>query len=94
MLRTIRKIALRGCLAVAALAALIYTADDLWARYQGRPVEQVQVGRLYAAVNQFNQVEYSVGTPVMVTCVDALLPHFGHPACWYLRRHNIQQIGP
>ncbi len=94
MLRTIRKIALRGCLAVAGLAALIYAADDLWARYQGRPVEQVQVGRLYAAVNQFNQVEYSVGTPVMVTCVDALLPHFGHAACWYLRRHNIQQIGP
>jgi hypothetical protein len=93
-MRTIRKIALRGCLAVAGLAALIYAADDLWARYRGRPVEQVQVGRLYAAVNQFNQVEYSVGTPVMMTCLDALLPHFGYPACWYLRRHNIQQIGP
>jgi len=26
--------------------------------------------------------------------LDALLPHFGYAACWYLRRHNIPQIGP
>jgi len=83
-----------GGLALVSLAALLYLGDDLWARYRGRPVEQMIVGRLYAEVNHFNELEYSVGTPVMETCVDALLPHFGHTPCWYLRRHDIRQIGP
>ena len=93
-MRSIRKIALWGCLALARLTVLIYVADDLWARFRGRPVEQIKVGRLYAAVNHFNQVEYSVGTPVMETCLDALMPHFGYTPCWYLRQHPIQQVGP
>lgn len=83
-----------GGLVLVSLAAFIYLGDDLWARYRGRPVEQMKVGRLYAAVNHFNEVEYSVGTPVMETCVDALMPHFGYTPCWYLRRHDIRQIGP
>ena len=94
MLRKIRKIVLAGGLALLSLAALLYVADDLWARYRGRPVEQMKIGRLYAAINHFNELEYSVGTPVMETCVDALLPHFGYTPCWYLRRHDIRQIGP
>jgi hypothetical protein len=93
-MRTIRKIALWGCLALLGLTAFIYVADDLWARFRGRPTEQIKVGRLYAAVNHWNEVEYSVGTPIMETCVDALLPHFGYTPCWYLQRHTIQQIGP
>ena len=83
-----------GSLALLGLAALIYLGDDLWARYRGRPVEQMKIGRLYAEVNHFNELEYSVGTPVMETCVDALMPHFGYTPCWYLRRHDIRQIGP
>jgi hypothetical protein len=94
LLRKIRKIAVVGGLALVCLSALIYLGDELWARYRGRPVEQMKIGRLYAAVNHFNELEYSVGTPVMETCVDALLPHFGYTPCWYLRRHDIRQIGP
>ena len=93
-MRTILRIAQRGSLALLILTASIYVADDLWARLRGRPVQQIKVGRYYAAVNHWNEVEYSVGTPVMETCVDALMPHFGHTPCWYLRRHTIQQIGP
>lgn len=93
-MRTIGKIALWGCLGLAALAASMYAADDLWARFRGRPVERIRIGRLYIAVNHWNQVEYSVGTPVMETCVDALMPHFGHTPCWYLRRHTIEQVRP
>jgi hypothetical protein len=93
-MRTLRKIALRTCLSLVSLAALIYLADDLWAGYRGWPVEQIKVGRLFAEVNHYNEVEYSVGTPVMETCIDALMPHFGHTPCWYLRRHKIRQIGP
>ncbi len=93
-MRTVRKIALWGCFALASLTGLIYLGDDLYARSQGRPVEQIKVGRIYAAVNHYNQVEYSVGPSAMVTCVEALMPHFGFTPCWYLRRHKLQQIGP
>jgi hypothetical protein len=93
-MRTIRKFTLWGCLVVVGLTALLYGVDALWVRHRGRPVEQIKIGRLYAAVNHFNQVEFSVGSPVMQTCVDALMPHFGYTPCWYLRRHTIQQIGP
>jgi hypothetical protein len=93
-MRTFGRIGLWGCVAVVGLAGLTYLADDLWARFRGRPVEQIKVGRVYAAVNHYNQVEYSIGTPAMVTCIKALMPHFGDTPCWYLRRHTIQQIGP
>jgi hypothetical protein len=93
-MRTIRKIAALGCLALGTLTGVIYLADDLWARFRGRPVEQIKVGRVYAVVNHFNEIEYSIGAPAMETCVEALMPHFGHTPCWYLRRHTIQQIGP
>ncbi len=93
-MRTIRRIAVWGCLALVILTGLIYLADDLYARSRGRPVEQIRVGRVYAAVNHYNQVEYSIGTPVIQTCVESLMPHFGYVPCWYLQRHTIQQIGP
>jgi len=83
-----------GCLALVSLTGLIYLADDLYSRFRGRPVEHINVGRVYAAVNHYNQVEYSIGTPVIQTCVESLMPHFGYAPCWYLQRHTIQQIGP
>lgn len=93
-MRTVLRVARQLCLALLSMAVLIYVGDDLWARFRGQPVEHIRVGRYYAAVNHWNEVEYSVGTPVVETCVDALMPHFGHTPCWYLRRHTIQQVGP
>jgi hypothetical protein len=93
-MRTIGRIALRGCLALVSLAIVTYAADDLWARSRGRPTEQIKVDRVYAAVNHFNQVEYSIGTPIMETCIEALMPHFGYTPCWYLTRHTLREIGP
>ena len=92
-MRLLRKFALWGCLAVTVFAAVVYAGDDLWSRFRGRPIEQMRVDRIYAAMNHWKEVEYSVGTPIMETCVDALMPHFGHVPCWYLRRHTLQQVG-
>ena len=82
-MRIVRKLALWGCIVLVSLAALAYAADNLWARHRGRPVERIKVGMLYAAVNHWNEVEYSVGAPVVETCVEALMPHFGYTPCWY-----------
>jgi len=92
-MRTIRKILLWTCLGLVGIAAFVYASDDLWARYRGKPTEQMKVGLYYAAMNRWNEVEYSVGPPVTQTCVDAMLPHFGFVPCWYLRKHTIQQVG-
>jgi len=90
--RTVSKILLWGCLAFVVLTVLSYGVDDLWARVRGRPLEQMKVDRVYLAMNHWNQVEYSLGTPIMQTCVDALMPHFGYVPCWYLRRNTLQQV--
>jgi hypothetical protein len=92
-MRTVRKLLLWGCLALAGVTLFAYALDDLWARFRGRPVEQMKVDRVYRAMNHWNQVEYSLGTPIMQTCVDALMPHFGYLPCWYLRRHTLQYVG-
>jgi hypothetical protein len=93
-MRTIRRIALWGCLVLVSLAVLTYVADDSWARFRRRPTEQIKVDRIYAAMNHFNHIEYSIGRPIMETCVEALMPHFGYTPCWYLSRHTIREIGP
>jgi hypothetical protein len=85
---------LRGCMALAIVAGLCYTGDDLWARYKAQPTQQMKVDRIYAAMTHWNYVEYSVGAPLMETCLDALMRHFGYTPCWYLRRHTIREISP
>ncbi|HLJ48553.1 MAG TPA: hypothetical protein VKU01_21205 [Bryobacteraceae bacterium] len=91
-MRTFRRALLRVLLVLTGVAAFAYAADDAWARYRGRPVEQMKVDRVYLAMNRWNEVEYSLGTPVTQTCIDALMPHFGYAPCWYLRKHTLQQI--
>jgi hypothetical protein len=93
-MRSFLRAVLRACVALAVFAALLYAADDFWALHQGRPTEKVKVDRIYADLTHWNYVEYSVGTPVVETCLDALMPHFGYTPCWYLRRHTMRQIGP
>lgn len=83
----------RALLVVAAASVLTYAADDLRARFRGKPTEKVKVYLIYLTMNRWNEVEYSRGNPVMETCVDALMPHFGHLPCWYLRKHDMRQIG-
>lgn len=93
-MREIRKVTLQGFLVLAILAAFTYAADDLSARFRGKPTQQMKIDPVYAEINHFNEVEYSAGTAYMATCVDALLPHFGYSPCWYLRKHTLQTIGP
>jgi hypothetical protein len=56
-------------------------------------MEEIEVGRLYATMNHWNQIEYSVGTPIM----ERASTHSCRISVTYragiLRRHTIQQIG-
>ena len=93
MLRKAWKIVWQGCLAALAFAVVIYGVEDVYARLRGRPTEQVKVDQYYTEVNHYNELEYSAGSAVMETCVDALMPHFGYKPCWYLRGHTLEHLG-
>lgn len=91
-MRASAKILLKAGAVLLGVALFAYLADDIWSRMRGRPVEQMKVDRYYSMLDRWNQIEYSPGTPINQTCVDALMPHLGYVPCWYLRRHTLQQV--
>jgi hypothetical protein len=92
-MRTLKKVLVFALLTAAAGAGIAYGLDDIWARYRGKPVSAIKIDRYYADRNKWNEVEYSVGTPEIETCIQSLFPHFGLNPCWYLMRHTTQQVG-
>ena len=85
-MRTVRKILLPDILCWP-VSPLFYAADGLLAWWA---VEQMKVDRVYLARKRWNPVECSLGTPIMQTCIDALMTHFSY-SCRYLRRRTRQQ---
>ncbi len=56
------------------------------------PLGTVTVRRYYAIGKKANKVEYVFDSAQDRSCVNSLFPHFGQPACWYLRRHAEERI--
>ena len=52
----------------------------------------VQVRRSYAVALRNNKVEYMFAEPATETCVYSLLPHLGDRPCWYVNRHQKEEI--
>jgi hypothetical protein len=80
--------------AVALLAlsfALDYMIFPIRVATNRQPYGTVTV-RPYDAVQQKNgKTEFLFDRPQVTTCVQALFPHQGYAACWYLRRHPEQR---
>jgi hypothetical protein len=79
-----------------AAVIVVYAVDFLSARF-GFPDHReiygsVVVKRTYAVLQKSKKEEYYFLPPETQTCVNALFPHFGAPPCWYLRRHQTQQV--
>ena len=77
----------RILIAVFAVLAILYAVDYVAARQ--RPRGSMRVDRLYTSTDKWNAVVWSRGDPVMESCVNSLLPHFGLKPCWYLTRHQM-----
>jgi hypothetical protein len=89
-----KKSIMTALLLLAGLAAAVYAADDLWARYRGKPLVEVSYYQGYSPRNNWRRSEYAIASPeeaVSQTCVRAMLPHFGFPPCWYLLKHALSQ---
>jgi hypothetical protein len=78
------------------LLLFIYAADFLSARF-GFPNHRaiygsVVVDKTYAVTQKNQKQEFYFLPPETQTCVNSLFPHFGAPPCWYLKRHQSQQV--
>ena len=78
--------------AVIALALVAYGLDDVLARFRKPEFAMVRVDQVYAITNRWNQVDYSIGKPNNVRCVNALFPHFGSDPCWYVNGHTLNYV--
>jgi hypothetical protein len=95
------KIARRGLLLLAALAAILYSGDYVVLRLRaafprlGSPYDSVLMERLYAIPLKNGRTEYEMDArqpEVTVSCVRAVFPHQGYQPCWYLRRNSQKPI--
>jgi hypothetical protein len=77
-------------------AAVVYAGDYCVLRYRmaaGRGAfANVEVDRYIAIRKKANRTEFSYDGTETQTCVNALFPHAGYSACWYLRRHREKRI--
>lgn len=90
-----KRLVINALLIVLAAGALVYAGDYLSLRLgiPNRPqFDSVMVVRSYAVLMKDRKTEYMFDPPAPQACVNSLLPHFGDPPCWYLRRHKRQQI--
>ena len=87
-----KRMALRACVAVFAMAALLWAGDYVQLKLSHSQLSTVTVRRYYAIEKKANKVEYIFDSERDQACVNSLFPHLGAPACWYLRRHAEERI--
>jgi hypothetical protein len=83
----------RLVLVLAVLVGLLYVGDWVVLRMRashGAAYDVVQVNQFLATPLKGNKVEYDLMGTVPVTCSRSIFPQQGNPACWWLRRHNMQ----
>jgi hypothetical protein len=87
---------LRGLLALAVAAALVYGLDAAVLRFRvatnRNAFSTVTVHPYYAVDRKDKKTEYLYNDPQDETCVNSLFPHMGDSPCWYLRRHTDEKL--
>lgn len=93
---TLKRILLRIVAGIILLAGTVYSVDYLSLRFRIPPSRQIYgtvvVQPMYEIHEKNNKIEYDYKDPEVDPCVNSLFPHFGYPACWYLRRHTEKRI--
>ena len=73
-----------------------YIGDNLVIRWRTArnltPFATLEVKRYYAIRQKNQRVEFAPLDPETRPCANSLLPQFGRPPCWYLRRHAVERI--
>jgi len=81
---------------VLLLIAIIYLGDFAVVRFKiprsRNPLATVTVQRSYAVMKKDGKPDFYFDPPRDQTCVRSIFPHLGYAPCWYLHRHQHQQI--
>jgi hypothetical protein len=91
-----RPVIIRGAVGLIAAVCALYIGDYLvlsvraWLKGQSSVVETITVYDATPLKNGRDEVFYA--QPDTQTCVDAIFPHLGYPACWRVRRNPIKLI--
>ncbi len=88
----LKRFLLKFFVALIIAAALIYLADFIDFHARKNSVGQVTVRIYYAIGQKSGKTELAYQDPQQVNCANALFPHNGMSACWWLRRHPEQRI--
>ena len=83
-----------GIVAASVLLSLVllYAIDYIVLRARSAAYGSVTVRQYYAIQEKNNRTEYVFGSAVEQPCVNSLFGHQGLRPCWYLRRHQEQQV--
>ncbi len=85
----------RVLLVSLAAIAIAYFGDyfSLKLRIPNRPqTRDVQIRPMIAVPQRGNKTEYIPGDPEVQTCSNSVFPQLGFQPCWYVMRHQEQQI--
>lgn len=82
----------RALLLVLILIAIAFSIDYIGLRMNKNPVGSVTIRRYYAVGLKNKRTEFDTADSVTQPCVNSIFPHMGYSPCWYLRRHNVQEI--
>jgi hypothetical protein len=86
----------RSVLVLVLAFIAVYAADFAWIEYRTasstEAFDSIQIKRYYAVKEKDGKTEFMFDTPSSETCVNSLFPHWGHPPCWYLKKHTRKRV--
>jgi hypothetical protein len=93
--RLLKRFIVGAFLSVLGLTVFTFAVDSAVFRYRlatnRQPYATVRVRHYYAVLHKNGKTEFLFDPPQDTTCIQALFPHAGFAACWYLRRHSEQR---
>ncbi|MGA9543378.1 MAG: hypothetical protein WBQ85_07410 [Candidatus Sulfotelmatobacter sp.] len=92
--RWLKRVVTIAVASALALTTLAYAVDYTLFRYRvatsRQPFAQITVTNYDAIPQKSGKTQFIFHPPEPETCVNALFPHAGYVACWYLQRHTEQ----
>jgi hypothetical protein len=82
----------RVLVVLLVLLGITFAFDYILLRRSQNAFGSVTITRFYAVTLKNKKTDYSYGEPETKTCVNSAFPHLGYTPCWYLRRHNVEEI--
>jgi hypothetical protein len=92
----LKRLSIIAVVGLLLAGALVYVCDYVSLRYRipnnRQQFGSVIVQRMWVIPTKDGKTQYAFDPPAPQDCVNSLFPHLGDPPCWYLSRHQRQQV--